>query len=894
MNSATIYCISKNILYTNLIDDAKKNKINIIEISDLYNKKYKISSDDYNNMILWIEKYKNNENINIVINNNENSINNNIRPYLRLTRGSKINAINTMKVIPPKTSRSWFTCKEIYQIYNYPNNNLNNNIVIGVISFGGGLFGTFRNGIITNGDVQNYWSMLNMSSYPTVAINLIGGARNQPANSSATYENTLDVATIGACFGSNATIILYIAPNTNNGFYDVFNTAINSSVSINGVMLKPSIISVSWGAPESSFGQTLTNQINALFMDAIVNQGINICVASGDNGSSDGLNGLNVDFPSSSPYTIACGGTSLICPTLIYDSSSTIETVWSSGGGGLSKYFSSPSYQSNLNKQFRSTPDLSLNADPNTGVLYIVNGQQLIFGGTSIVAPAISAFIGLININYYINNILYGLNNNCFHDVTIGSNGQYSALSGYDNCTGIGSINGLNLSNSLLNMIQITNLSVDTSSISLDSSNSTYQIITIIVPSDATNKIINWTSSDTNVATVSVTGLITFIPASSSGTNTCYITGTTTDNSNISTIINVTTNTILMITSIVLPSTILLHQPTTYTVSPIVTTNLNTHLSNVNLNWLSDDTTVLTLSPFGPTGLITTMGKNGSTIIHCTYINDSGNISASSLVTVATLASGISFNVSNISLFVNSTYSVNTVISPSNTSNKLLTWSSSNTRIATVNNIGSTTIVTAVSLGTAIITAVTRDGSNKTAHLTVSVQAPVAHISLSATSVQLNVSNSMFLTATVQPTSANHQVLWSSDDIGVATVSTTGLVRGISNGQTTIHATSIDGTNIIVNCIINVITLATNISLNTSVLTLHKNQTYQLLTNFTPSNTSNQNIVWSSSNNSNASVSSSGLVTAKSNISRTTATITATTQDGSNKTARATVTLLNP
>jgi kumamolisin len=340
-----------------------------------------------------------------------------------------------------------YTANNYAQIYGFPKPTVNR--VFGVISLGGGLFGTVKNGILTSGDVKTYWSQLRIVNQPVVYIRTLDGARNVPSvnDGGATAENTLDVATIGACCpGSRNIIILYIAPPTFNGFYNAFNAAINGSVVVNRATVRPSIISCSWGAPEKWWTPSDLTRFNSLFAVA-VSKGINITAATGDTGASNGLPGLNTDFPSSSPNVIACGGTTLVCPTRSYAGAGTRETTWPGTGGGISATFAKPAFQRSVPGTKRNTPDIAMNADPKTGVMFIVKGKTVVYGGTSIVSPAMAAYIGCLSVSApgFVATKLYN-NPTYFYDVIIGNNGGYSAKVGYDNCTGLGSINGSLLS----------------------------------------------------------------------------------------------------------------------------------------------------------------------------------------------------------------------------------------------------------------------------------------------------------------------------------------------------------------------------------------------------------------------------------------------------------------
>ena len=357
-------------------------------------------------------------------------------------------AILTAKAVPAVKS---FTGTQIAKMYNIPAPTANP-VVVGVISFGGGLYGTLTNGVLSNGDVQNYWTSLGITSQPKVIIVPISGARNVPNfnDGGSTIENTLDVETIGACCPtSNLTIILYIAPNTLSNFYTIINYMINTPVVVSGISYVPNIISCSWGLSETKFSTSLLTSINTILTTAS-NRGINICTATGDLGSNDGVGGSskNADFPSSCPFVTAVGGTTLTVPSpftasTTYNTTGVIETAWSSGGGAVSVKFAKPAYQSAITGTSRSVPDIALVANPNTGVSFLIAGKTYTVGGTSVAAPIFAAFLAAIKANGFVNTKLYTqVGTTCFHDIVSGSNGGYTAGPGYDNCTGLGSING--------------------------------------------------------------------------------------------------------------------------------------------------------------------------------------------------------------------------------------------------------------------------------------------------------------------------------------------------------------------------------------------------------------------------------------------------------------------
>jgi len=234
---------------------------------------------------------------------------------------------------------------------------------------------------------------------------------------------------------------------------------------------KPSVISISWGGPESTWTAQSMTAFDSAAQDAAA-LGVTICAASGDNGSSDGVNdnANHVDFPASSPHILACGGTSLQSASGAIKS----ETVWNdgaqggAGGGGFSSQFPLPAWQASANIKppsggGRGVPDVSGDADPQTGYNILVDGQSMVIGGTSAVAPLWSGLIALLNEKLgkplgFLQPTLYGLPQTAgaLHDITVGSNGAFSAAPGWDAATGLGSPSGENLLQALSGAGSIT------------------------------------------------------------------------------------------------------------------------------------------------------------------------------------------------------------------------------------------------------------------------------------------------------------------------------------------------------------------------------------------------------------------------------------------------------
>ncbi len=243
----------------------------------------------------------------------------------------------------------------------------------------------------------------------------------------------------------------------------------------------------------------------------------------------------------------------------------------------------------------------------------------------------------------------------------------------------------------------------------------------------------------------------------------------------------------------------------------------------------------------------------------------------------------MTLNKTTLSLEPGGEETLTATISPATASNKNVTWTSSDTTVATVDANGK---VTAVKNGTATITATTEDGT-KTATCAVTVTTSVTGVTLNKTTLTIAVGNNETLTATISPaTASNKNVTWTSSDATVATVDASGKVTGVKNGTATITVTTEDGAKT-ATCAVTVITSVTGVTLNKTTLSLEPTGVETLTATVSPDNATNKNVTWTSSNTGIATVDANGKVTA---VAVGTATITVTTADGS-KTASCTVTI---
>ena len=273
-------------------------------------------------------------------------------------------------------------------------------------------------------------------------------------------EVTLDIE-LALAIAPQANILVYIAAN-------LFTLSVINQIAIDN---KASVVSTSWGMPEDHFIPKAPGELaaEALIYKQWAAQGQSNYVAAGDNGAYDDYHRphtLMVDDPGSQPYSTAVGGTTL---TLDANGNYVSEKTWwdgsSGGGGGISEYWGIPSYQVGVishaslgSTKMRNVPDVSFDADPNTGYNIYVQGGFQVFGGTSCAAPIWAGLTVLVNeyrnnvLNTgrigFVNPVLYSLGqrsdyNYYFHDIKDGStNGHYPAVTGYDLATGWGTIKG--------------------------------------------------------------------------------------------------------------------------------------------------------------------------------------------------------------------------------------------------------------------------------------------------------------------------------------------------------------------------------------------------------------------------------------------------------------------
>ena len=288
---------------------------------------------------------------------------------------------------------------------------------------------------------------------PAINLQIVQPFGKVSRNSGWALETSLDVEWAHA-MAPAAKIVLIETPSASNTY--LINDAVNYAYNTTHA----NIISMSWGEAQSDLTSAELAQYSSIF-SYVASHGVIPVAASGDNGASDGTSSITVNYPSTDPSVVSAGGTSLVLnnPTSTGASYGS-EYAWNSSGGGISTYFPEPSYQSGagISASGRASPDVSYDANPNTGVwvydttAYEGSSGWIQVGGTSAAAPQWSAIFadiqsidGTSAINgANVHQILYSIysssdHGTAFHDITVGYNGYYYAGPGYDEVTGIGS-----------------------------------------------------------------------------------------------------------------------------------------------------------------------------------------------------------------------------------------------------------------------------------------------------------------------------------------------------------------------------------------------------------------------------------------------------------------------
>lgn len=345
-----------------------------------------------------------------------------------------------------------YTAPEVGDLYEFPKHLDGRGQSIAVIALGGGYL---------RSDMREYFRALRLP-LPDIRWKSVHGARNAPNGDTAMFDGevTGDIQTVGA-IAPRARIVVYFAPNTHRGFFEAISEAVHDPKNRN------SVVSISWGQAEVHWRHRTVSALNRVLLEAAA-LGVTVCCSSGDFGAFADQNDRvpHVNFPGSSPYALACGGTTLIGDRDRIHS----ERVWNNhtgaSGGGVSAIFELPAWQQasrvpKTAKGFvgRGVPDVGANADPLTGYRVYLRGKWGVGAGTSAASPLWAGLVARLNQELgaplgLIAPMLYDrlghlVESRAMVLITKGSNGLYRARKGWSACTGLGTPRGLGLSRAI-------------------------------------------------------------------------------------------------------------------------------------------------------------------------------------------------------------------------------------------------------------------------------------------------------------------------------------------------------------------------------------------------------------------------------------------------------------
>ena len=358
----------------------------------------------------------------------------------------------TAPAAAPNAPGRSFTVPEIAALYHFPAEQTGIGQTIGLIELGGG----YR-----ESDLATYFASVNVPAPSVVAVSVDQGGNHPTGSANGPDGQVMGDIEVAGAVAPGARIVVYFAPNTDAGFIDAIKSAARDAGHA------PTVISISWGGAESIWSAQDRTAMNAALQAAAL-QGITILVAAGDSGAADGIAGgaPHVDFPASSPWVLAVGGTRLVAK----DNEIQSEIAWNSGahggatGGGVSDVFDLPPWQADANVparhdggKGRGLPDVAAVADPETGYAILVDGKWSVVGGTSLATPLWAGLIALLNQGLgknvgYLNPKLYQRIGpaGVLNEITQGNNAVgtlpgYSARKGWNPVAGWGTPDGRKL-----------------------------------------------------------------------------------------------------------------------------------------------------------------------------------------------------------------------------------------------------------------------------------------------------------------------------------------------------------------------------------------------------------------------------------------------------------------
>lgn len=364
-----------------------------------------------------------------------------------------------------------------------------------------------------------------------------------------------------------------------------------------------------------------------------------------------------------------------------------------------------------------------------------------------------------------------------------------------------------------------------------------------VSPDNASDKSVTWTSSNNAVATVDATGLVKAV-----GKGTVEIVASTINGHTSK--CTITVNPVYPETVTVTPSSYKFYVGDSYQLSAATTP---ADVQNNTLTWSSSDASVVTVDN---TGKITAVKVGTATVT----VSTADGKTAQSVITVNPVyPTSITLNVSERYIYAKESYRLTATITPADVKDPSLTWSSADPEVATVDNNG---YVIGVAQGQTVVTATSPGGASASCTINVKAQMPES-VNISFDHLIMEVEDSRYLSATVEPAGSIATLTWTSSDNAVVTVSSIGKVDAVGEGEATVTVTTANGLE--ATCSITVLPKgipATSVTVTPASASLTPGQTVQLSMTILPEDVTNPFATWSSNNVKVARVDSDGNVTA--------------------------------
>lgn len=373
-----------------------------------------------------------------------------------------------------RTIETGISVHDLARSYSFPPDLDGSGQTIGLIEFGGGFY---------QDDIEQFCARIGVKA-PRISVVPIGTGVNQPASrrsvhefldviegklslaasaeqtdpfisAQCTVEVTMDIEILAA-LAPGAHIVVYFASSSEQELYHAISYAVHDQHH------HPDVLSISWGVPERSLSHPSIQAIENCLCEAS-HMGITVCASTGDAGAQNGSNdgSISVNYPASSPYCLACGGTSGKVKHGVIDEesvwNSTHEGIKGASGGGISACFRVPGWQKSIKLPAspggaagRGIPDVAGLADPRHGCELQIHGRTFASAGTSAVAPLWAALVAKMNQGLgqrcgHLHRHIYALGQErkpALRPVLKGNNGFYSAGKGWSACTGYGTPRG--------------------------------------------------------------------------------------------------------------------------------------------------------------------------------------------------------------------------------------------------------------------------------------------------------------------------------------------------------------------------------------------------------------------------------------------------------------------